>query len=157
MRLRQSAATVLSVGPKDDFTMRILPLMSRPGLIHRYWPRTPSSFLQLAPWKRSARTAAFESSLDPADLSEARNWRQSLNEDSLPKGTTTFARSGGPGGQHVNKSVHHPDRPFAHVDLRLTATNIEQRPRPLLLGPFPSSFGSRPSLYILFSVHPTTT
>ncbi|KAJ4388119.1 hypothetical protein N0V93_008724 [Gnomoniopsis smithogilvyi] len=90
---------------ENDPTMKYSPLMTRPGLIHRYWPGTPtSSTLQLAPWKRFARTEAFESSLDPADLSEARKWRQNVNETSLPKGSTTFARSSGPGGQHVNKT-----------------------------------------------------
>ncbi|KAJ4414794.1 hypothetical protein N0V82_007709 [Gnomoniopsis sp. IMI 355080] len=85
--------------------MKISLTIIRPGLIHRYWPCTPtSSAVQLAPWKRFARTEAFESSLDPADLSEARKWRQSVSEDSLPRGTTTFARSSGPGGQHVNKT-----------------------------------------------------
>lgn len=82
-------------------------LMSRPGLIHWYWPRNFTVSSHPTPWKRFARTEAFEASLDPAELSEARKWRQSVNEDSLPKGTTTFARSSGPGGQHVNKSAYH--------------------------------------------------
>ncbi|KAF3763664.1 hypothetical protein M406DRAFT_341122 [Cryphonectria parasitica EP155] len=53
---------------------------------------------------RLARFQAFEASFDPADLAEARKWRQSVSEASLPRGTTTFARSSGPGGQHVNKT-----------------------------------------------------
>lgn len=64
-----------------------------------------SSFIQLAPWKRFARYQAFDASFDPDDLAEARRWRQGFSEAALPKGTTTFARSSGPGGQHVNKCV----------------------------------------------------
>ncbi|KKY30951.1 putative peptidyl-trna hydrolase domain-containing protein [Diaporthe ampelina] len=60
---------------------------------------------QLAPWKRFVRYQAFDASFDPDELAEARKWRQAFSEDTLPKGTTTFARSSGPGGQHVNKSV----------------------------------------------------
>lgn len=85
--------------------------MSRPGLIHRCWLLAPASSIQLAPWKRLARTQAFEASLDPSEISEARKWRQSVDKDSLPKGTTTFARSSGPGGQHVNKSVYSLPQP----------------------------------------------
>ncbi|ROV93527.1 hypothetical protein VSDG_06821 [Cytospora chrysosperma] len=78
--------------------VRLLPsLVSRPAL-----PPTPA--IQLAPWKRLVRYQAFDASLDPDELAEARKWRQSFNEDSIPKGDTTFARSSGPGGQHVNKT-----------------------------------------------------
>lgn len=80
-------------------------LMRLPGLIHQYRPLIPTSFplVQLAPCKRRTRTEAFESSLDPTQLSEARKWRQSVDKESIPKGATTYARSSGPGGQHVNK------------------------------------------------------
>ncbi|KUI62740.1 hypothetical protein VP1G_09858 [Cytospora mali] len=64
----------------------------------------PTPIVRLAPWRRFARYQAFDASLDPDDLAEARKWRQSFNEDSIPKGDTTFARSSGPGGQHVNKT-----------------------------------------------------
>lgn len=83
-------------------------LMRLPSLVCRPFP--PLSSVQLAPWKRLARFSAFEASLDPADLSEARKWRDSVSDASLPKGTTVFARSSGPGGQHVNKSVPLPFR-----------------------------------------------
>ncbi|KAI3401107.1 hypothetical protein diail_253 [Diaporthe ilicicola] len=67
-------------------------------------PRPLPLAIQLAPWKRFARYQAFDASFDPDDLAEARKWRQDFNEDALPRGSTTFARSSGPGGQHVNKT-----------------------------------------------------
>ncbi|KAK2608014.1 hypothetical protein N8I77_006652 [Diaporthe amygdali] len=73
-----------------------------PGLIAQ--PRHFPSVIQVAPWKRFARYQAFDAAFDPEDLAEARRWRQAFNEDALPKGSTTFARSSGPGGQHVNKT-----------------------------------------------------
>ncbi|KAI7776337.1 peptidyl-trna hydrolase domain-containing protein [Diaporthe eres] len=78
-------------------------LMRLPSLISQPLP-LPSA-IELAPWKRFARYQAFDASFDPDELAEARRWRQAFSEDALPKGTTTFARSSGPGGQHVNKSV----------------------------------------------------
>lgn len=77
-------------------------LMRLPSLISQPLP-LPSS-VELAPWKRFARYQAFDASFDPDELAEARRWRQAFSEDALPKGTTTFARSSGPGGQHVNKT-----------------------------------------------------
>lgn len=77
--------------------------MRLPGLISQ--PLALPSAIELAPWKRFARYQAFDASFDPDELAEARRWRQAFSEDSLPKGTTIFARSSGPGGQHVNKSV----------------------------------------------------
>lgn len=52
---------------------------------------------------RLAHYEAFDPNLDEDDLTEARQWRNSFDGKSLPRGTTTFARSSGPGGQHVNK------------------------------------------------------
>lgn len=52
---------------------------------------------------RSKRYEAFDASLDQDALAEARSWFQSFDAASLPKGNTTYARSSGPGGQHVNK------------------------------------------------------
>lgn len=66
-------------------------------------PCTP--IIQLAPWRRLVRYQAFDAAFDPDELAEARRWRQGFNESSIPKGDTTFTRSSGPGGQHVNKSV----------------------------------------------------
>lgn len=77
-------------------------LMRLPSLISQPLP-LPSA-IELAPWKRFARYQAFDASFDPDELAEARRWRQAFSEDALPKGTTTFARSSGPGGQHVNKT-----------------------------------------------------
>ncbi|TWU78197.1 hypothetical protein ED733_007820 [Metarhizium rileyi] len=53
---------------------------------------------------RSKRYGAFDASLDQEALAEARTWFQSLDDAQLPKGSTTYARSSGPGGQHVNKT-----------------------------------------------------
>ncbi|KAH9905897.1 hypothetical protein F4778DRAFT_779285 [Xylariomycetidae sp. FL2044] len=54
--------------------------------------------------RRSARKFAYGGELDPDDLAEARKWRISFTKDSLPKGKSSFSRSSGPGGQHVNKT-----------------------------------------------------
>ncbi|KAI0404721.1 hypothetical protein F4802DRAFT_566053 [Xylaria palmicola] len=53
---------------------------------------------------RTARHAAHDALLDPTELDEARKWRASFKEDSLPSGRTSYSRSSGPGGQHVNKT-----------------------------------------------------
>lgn len=50
------------------------------------------------------RYSAFDSGLDPEELQAARKWRKTFAQDALPKGNTTFSRSSGPGGQHVNKT-----------------------------------------------------
>lgn len=53
---------------------------------------------------RFKRYQAFGADLDQDALAEARAWSRSESELSrLPKGNTTYARSSGPGGQHVNK------------------------------------------------------
>jgi hypothetical protein len=52
---------------------------------------------------RYARYQAYESGLDPEELSSARTWFANFRESSLPRGNTTFSRSSGAGGQHVNK------------------------------------------------------
>lgn len=82
-------------------------LIRLPGLYYNCRPLLSlpisCSPTQLAPWRRLARTEAFEASIDPSELTEARKWQQSVSKDSMPKGTTTYARSSGPGGQHVNK------------------------------------------------------
>jgi hypothetical protein len=53
--------------------------------------------------RRFKRYEAFDGNLDKDTLAEARSWYQQFEPSQLPKGTTTFARSSGPGGQHVNK------------------------------------------------------
>jgi peptidyl-tRNA hydrolase ICT1 len=54
---------------------------------------------------RYKRYEAFDAHLDQGELAEARAWYQSFEASQLPKGNTTYARSSGPGGQHVNKYV----------------------------------------------------
>ncbi len=51
-------------------------------------------------WKRYE---AFDAQLDKDALAEARAWFSNFDNSHLPKGDTTFARSSGAGGQHVNK------------------------------------------------------
>ncbi|KAK3941349.1 hypothetical protein QBC46DRAFT_382980 [Diplogelasinospora grovesii] len=53
---------------------------------------------------RSVRFQAFDAAFDQDELAEARTWRQSFLPSSLPEGDTSFSRSSGPGGQHVNKT-----------------------------------------------------
>ncbi|OAA59165.1 Peptide chain release factor class I/class II [Niveomyces insectorum RCEF 264] len=52
----------------------------------------------------SRRYQAFDTGLDPDDVAAARQWRQAFEPAVLPQGSTTFSRSSGPGGQHVNKT-----------------------------------------------------
>ncbi|KAI1080873.1 hypothetical protein F5B20DRAFT_537697 [Whalleya microplaca] len=52
----------------------------------------------------AVRTIQQQVFVDEDDLIAARKWHESFNEDSLPKGHTTYSRSSGPGGQHVNKT-----------------------------------------------------
>ncbi|KAI8627263.1 hypothetical protein F5Y19DRAFT_443738 [Xylariaceae sp. FL1651] len=66
-----------------------------------------SCFLSLTPslvHLQTVRYQAYDALLDQDDLAEARKWRASFNEDSLPRGQTSYSRSSGPGGQHVNKT-----------------------------------------------------
>ncbi|RSL65082.1 hypothetical protein CEP53_003859 [Fusarium sp. AF-6] len=54
---------------------------------------------------RFKRYQAFDADLDQEALAEARTWFHSTNALSqLPRGNTTYSRSSGPGGQHVNKT-----------------------------------------------------
>ncbi|TGJ81878.1 hypothetical protein E0Z10_g6905 [Xylaria hypoxylon] len=56
---------------------------------------------------RRIRYQAHDALLDQDDLDdldEARKWHASFNEKSVPKGQTSYSRSSGPGGQHVNKT-----------------------------------------------------
>ncbi|CAI0641583.1 unnamed protein product [Colletotrichum noveboracense] len=52
---------------------------------------------------RWARFQAFEDSFDPEELKQARSWHKTFDGSQLPRGQTSYARSSGPGGQHVNK------------------------------------------------------
>jgi peptidyl-tRNA hydrolase ICT1 len=60
-------------------------------------------YAPIAP-SRSKRYEAFGSELDQDALAAARSWYQTFTEAQLPSGSTTYARSSGPGGQHVNKT-----------------------------------------------------
>ncbi|OTA80584.1 hypothetical protein M434DRAFT_223772 [Hypoxylon sp. CO27-5] len=53
---------------------------------------------------RPVQHQAYEAFFDQDDLAEARRWHTSFNENSLPRGQTSYSRSSGPGGQHVNKT-----------------------------------------------------
>ncbi|KIH89048.1 peptidyl-tRNA hydrolase ICT1 [Sporothrix brasiliensis 5110] len=64
----------------------------------------PRNFATTIARRASDRYAAFDSGFNPDDLQAARQWRQALTQDALPQGNTTFSRSSGPGGQHVNKT-----------------------------------------------------
>lgn len=52
---------------------------------------------------RFRRREAFGAELDQDAVAEAREWHQQFDATQLPQGNTTYARSSGPGGQHVNK------------------------------------------------------
>jgi peptidyl-tRNA hydrolase ICT1 len=53
--------------------------------------------------ERSIRNQAFDAGYDQDELLEARKWHSAFREDNLPTGQTSYSRSSGPGGQHVNK------------------------------------------------------
>ncbi|KAK8055012.1 hypothetical protein PG993_000239 [Apiospora rasikravindrae] len=57
---------------------------------------------------RSVRHQAFDATFEQDELEEARSWYASFNESKLPKGQTSYSRSSGPGGQHVNKYAEFP-------------------------------------------------
>ena len=54
---------------------------------------------------RLARHQAFDAGFDQDELAEARKWHKSFKPSTLPQGDTSFSRSSGAGGQHVNKFV----------------------------------------------------
>lgn len=68
------------------------------------WRSWPAPFQQ-RPTLRALRYQAFDSAFDREDLDEARKWHDSFRLSSIPKGSTSYSRSSGPGGQHVNKYV----------------------------------------------------
>jgi len=53
---------------------------------------------------RFVRYQAYDAGFDPGELSAARAWYRSFKPSSLPRGDTSYSRSSGPGGQHVNKT-----------------------------------------------------
>lgn len=69
------------------------------------WPIAATRrFTTTIPRQADDRYSAFDSGFEAEDLQAARQWRQKLAQDALPKGNTAFSRSSGPGGQHVNKT-----------------------------------------------------
>ncbi|KAI1505112.1 hypothetical protein F5X99DRAFT_369597 [Biscogniauxia marginata] len=70
---------------------------ARPGLSS---PCLATSLVHL----RTVRYQAFDAAFDQDDLAEARKWHASFTESSIPRGQTSYSRSSGPGGQHVNKT-----------------------------------------------------
>ncbi|KAK4179352.1 hypothetical protein QBC36DRAFT_77329 [Triangularia setosa] len=82
-------------------------ILSPMSLLRRLHPSgvfSSGSRLMVVPFPRFIRHQAFDASFDEEQLGEARKWHQSFRMDSLPEGNTSFARSSGPGGQHVNKT-----------------------------------------------------
>lgn len=80
------------------------------------------------PWlhvafQRSVRHQAFDANLDQDQLAEARKWHQSFQLANIPAGNTTFSRSSGPGGQHVNKFVFPKPSSSAHLLLQCLLTS----------------------------------
>lgn len=74
-----------------------------PSATSRTLPISTSSRPLLSHAVRRAHFKAFDAQIDADDLAEARKWHGSFDGSGLPRGTTAFARSSGPGGQHVNK------------------------------------------------------
>ena len=69
-------------------------------------PLFPSPFFRYsAAFRRSFTTRRAD--LTDDDLTAAREWLSKFNSTSVPRhiGEISFSRSGGPGGQNVNKSV----------------------------------------------------
>ncbi|KAG5952829.1 hypothetical protein E4U53_007884 [Claviceps sorghi] len=66
--------------------------------------RPSSRTLEIARHVRFKRYDAFDAQFDEEALREARSWFQAFDASKLPRGSTTYARSSGPGGQHVNKT-----------------------------------------------------
>lgn len=114
----------------------------------------PVSRLALAFFQRSVRHQAFDARFDHDELAEARKWHQSFSISSLPEGNTTFSRSSGPGGQHVNKFVM---RRLQTARLLSVLTRPEQKQRQQPRGPFHSCYPRCRSCCMPASGHPSIT
>ncbi|KAG5928779.1 hypothetical protein E4U42_008034 [Claviceps africana] len=66
--------------------------------------RPSSRTLGIARHVRFKRYEAFDAQFHKETLREARSWFQAFDASKLPRGSTTYSRSSGPGGQHVNKT-----------------------------------------------------
>ncbi|KAL8376004.1 hypothetical protein RB595_007218 [Gaeumannomyces hyphopodioides] len=93
--LYRGAFAVAGRAPKSTILV-----LARPALI----PRRATSARAVALKGGAASHRGL--GLDPAVLEEARAWKASgaLTVAGLPKGDTSYSRSSGPGGQHVNKT-----------------------------------------------------
>ncbi|KXJ90755.1 hypothetical protein Micbo1qcDRAFT_72701 [Microdochium bolleyi] len=76
---------------------------------------------------RTFQHQAFEASFDQEELAEARKWHASFDESNLPRGETTFSRSSGPGGQHVNKTESKATTSWTITELSQCLPTILQR------------------------------
>ncbi|KAJ9148503.1 hypothetical protein NKR23_g4863 [Pleurostoma richardsiae] len=76
----------------------------RPLLLRPFSLQQHARLFQPLLCSRSARYQAHDAGFDIEQLAEARKWHGSFQLADIPKGSTTFARSSGPGGQHVNKT-----------------------------------------------------
>lgn len=105
--VRTTEYTILllhSAAAYNDTAIMTPSLVRLPSFITRSSCAAP---IHLAVWKRFIRHQAFEDAFDADALAEARKWRQTFSQSTIPKGQTVYARSSGPGGQHVNKFVIH--------------------------------------------------
>ncbi|KLU84728.1 hypothetical protein MAPG_03767 [Magnaporthiopsis poae ATCC 64411] len=93
--LYRAAFAVVGKAPKPTVL-----LLARPAPI----PRPPTSARAIT--SKGGAGSRRRLGLDPDILEEARAWKASkaLTIAGLPKGDTTYSRSSGPGGQHVNKT-----------------------------------------------------
>lgn len=73
------------------------------GIVHTLRTFGVSSIRLPIVTTRSKQYEAFDAHLDKDALADARAWFARFEVSQLPKGSTTFARSSGAGGQHVNK------------------------------------------------------
>ncbi|KAK6226546.1 peptidyl-tRNA hydrolase domain-containing protein [Colletotrichum tabaci] len=74
------------------------------GILRSVRPRVGNPLVRPLQPIRWARFQAFEAEFDPEELAKARSWHATFDGSQLPKGQTSYARSSGPGGQHVNKT-----------------------------------------------------
>ena len=107
--------------------------------IFRAPSRAQFLFSQVSPKGALARARcfqnkAYDAQFDQEELAEARKWRATFKEESLPKGQTTYSRSSGPGGQHVNKSVVLPQGNQMMTDKRILTSLSGPKARRLRSG-----------------------
>ncbi|ESA42008.1 hypothetical protein GE21DRAFT_10427 [Neurospora crassa] len=87
----------------NSIRMRLLASLSPMVRMRPAWALNPSAAI-VTTSRRLVRHQAFDAGFDPEELAEARRWHKSFHPSTLPQGDTSFSRSSGPGGQHVNKT-----------------------------------------------------